>query len=52
VVYGRGNEFEYEARPADILRTLKGVSGLKGVSEAQIAEITTNNALKFFGLKG
>ena len=52
VIYGRGNEFEYEARPADVLRTLKGVSSLKGVSEAQIAEITTDNALKFFDLKG
>lgn len=51
VVYGRGNEFEYEAKPADLLRTLKGVAGLKGVSEAQIAEVTTNNALRFFGLQ-
>ena len=51
VVYGWGNEFEYEAKPADLLRTLKGVAGLKGVSEAQIAEVTTNNALRFFGLQ-
>ena len=51
VVYGRGGEFEYEAKPADLLRTLKGVAGLKGASEAQIAEVTTNNALKFFGLQ-
>ena len=51
VVYGRGNEFDYEAKPADLLRTLKGVAGLKGVSEAQIAEVTTNNALRFFGLQ-
>ena len=51
VVYGRGDEFEYEAKPADLLRTLKGVAGLKGASEAQVAEVTTNNALKFFGLQ-
>ena len=50
VVYRRGSEFEYEARPADVLRALKGAAGLKGVSEAQIAEVTTNNALKFYGL--
>lgn len=51
VVYGRGDEFEYEAKPVDLLRTLKGVAGLKGASEAQVAEVTTNNALKFFGLQ-
>lgn len=51
VVYRRGSEFEYEARPADVLRALKGAARLKGVSEAQIAEVTTNNALKFYGLQ-
>jgi len=51
VVYRKGSEFEYEARPADVLRALKGAAKLRGVSEAQIAEITTNNALKFFGLQ-
>lgn len=51
VVYRRGSEFEYEARPADILRALRGAARLKGVSEAQIAEVTTDNALKFFGLQ-
>ena len=51
VVYRMGSEFEYEARPADVLRALKGAARLKGVSEAQIAEVTTNNALKFYGLQ-
>ena len=51
VVYRRGSEFEYEAKPADVLRALKGVARLKGVSEAQIAEVTTANALRFFGLQ-
>ena len=51
VVYRRGSEFEYEAKPADVLRALKGAARLKGVSEAQIAEVTTANALRFFGLQ-
>jgi TatD DNase family protein len=51
VVYRRGSEFEYESKPADILRTLRGVAGLRGVSEAQIAEVTTDNALRFFCLQ-
>ena len=50
VVYRRGTEFEYEARPADVLKVLKGVSALRGIDEAQIAKITTDNALKFFSL--
>jgi len=52
VVYRLGSEFEYEARPIDVIRVLKGTASLKGVSEAQIAEVTTNNALKFYGLPG
>jgi len=50
VVYGRGREFEYTSRPADIARTLPSVADLKGVSQAQIAAITTQNALNFFRL--
>lgn len=50
VVYRRGTEFEYQSSPADIIRSLRGAAELKGVSEAQIAEVTTANALKFFGL--
>ncbi len=51
VVYRRGSEFEYESRPVDIQRALLATAGLRGVSEAQIAEITTGNALDFFGLQ-
>lgn len=51
VIYRRGSESEYEARPADILKTLRAVAGLKGMSEVQIAEITSDNAVKFFGLQ-
>jgi len=50
VVYRRGTEFEYESRPAHILRALSGVSRLRDIDEAQVAEVTTDNALKFFGL--
>ena len=50
VIYRSKSESEYESRPADVLRVLKGVSELKGISEAQIAEITTQNALDFLGL--
>lgn len=50
VVYRRGTEFEYESRPAHVLRVLKGVSALTGMDEVQIAEVTTGNALRFFGL--
>lgn len=51
VTYRWGSESEYEARPADILKTLRAVAGLKGMSEVQIAEITSDNAVKFFGLQ-
>jgi len=50
VVYGRGREFEYESSPADVVRSLRGAAGLKGMSEAQLAEVTTENAMRFFGL--
>ena len=51
VTYRKGSELEYQAEPAHILKVLTGVAKLKGVSEAQIAELTTDNALKFFGLQ-
>ena len=50
VVYRRGSEFEYEAKPADVLRVMRGVARLTGISEAQIAEVTTRNAQEFFCL--
>ena len=51
VVYGRGREFEFESRPADVLRSLKGAARLRGLPEAQIAEETTVGALKLFSLQ-
>ena len=48
VVYGRGRELEFEARPADVLRVLKGVAGLRGLNETEVAELTTGNAVRLF----
>jgi len=50
VVYQRGSENEFESSPADVIRSLKGAALLKGVGEAEIAEITTENAVRLFGI--
>jgi TatD DNase family protein len=50
VVYARGREGEFTAGPADVVRSLKGAAALKGVSEAELAGITTENASRLFGL--
>lgn len=50
VTYRRGTEFEFEARPAHVLRTLQGAAQLRGIEESQLAEITTGNAVRFFNL--
>ncbi len=52
VVYGRGREFEFESRPADVLRSIKGAAQLTGISEAKVAEETTANAINLFSLWG
>ena len=36
--------------PVDILRSLKAVAELKNVSQEEVAQVTTNNAIKFFNL--
>jgi TatD DNase family protein len=51
VVYARGRESEFTAMPADVTRSLKGAAALKGVSEAEIAEKTTENASSLFRVK-
>jgi TatD DNase family protein len=51
VTYRRGTEWEFESRPADLQCVLRGVAELKGLPEAQIAEVTTGNALKFFNVQ-
>ena len=50
VTYGRGSEHEFTASPADVSRSLRGAAVLKGVSEAEIAETTTKNAERLFGI--
>lgn len=51
VAYRQAGQSEYRSRPVHILRALRGVCRLRGTDEAQIAEVTTHNALKFFGLQ-
>jgi TatD DNase family protein len=50
VTYARGRENEFQASPADVLRSLKGAAALRGISEAELAEITADNASRLFGL--
>lgn len=50
VVYQRGRANEFESSPADVLRSLRGAAALKGVSEEEIAEVTTENAVRLFGI--
>jgi TatD DNase family protein len=50
VVYQRGSENEFTASPADVVRSLRGAAALKGIDEAELAEVTTANALKLFGI--
>ena len=40
----------FTAEPADVVRTLRAVAKLKGLSEAEVADATTENALKLFGI--
>lgn len=43
----------YEGRrsePADVVRTLQAVAGIKQIAEEQVAKVTKKNAVGFFGL--
>jgi Tat protein secretion system quality control protein TatD with DNase activity len=40
-----------KAEPADVFKTLEAVAKIKGVKKEDVAEITTENALKFFDLE-
>jgi TatD DNase family protein len=51
VVYARGRAGEFKASPADVVRSLKGAAVLKGLSEEEIAEKTTENAKRLFGIR-
>ena len=50
VVYRRGTELEYQSTPACVIRSLIGAAILKGVRDAELAEITTENARGLFGI--
>ena len=50
VIYGRGRESEFRAEPADVARSLKGAAILKGLSEEEVAAVTTENAERLFGI--
>jgi TatD DNase family protein len=52
VVYARGREGEFQSRPADAVRSLRGAAALRGMSEAEMAEITMENAGRLFGIGG
>ena len=45
-----GTELKWRAVPADTLRTLKAVAEMRGASAQELAQTTTNNAIKFFDL--
>jgi TatD DNase family protein len=48
VTYGR--ETRYESRPSDIIRALGAVAQVKGLGRGVVAEQTTENAVRLFGL--
>jgi TatD DNase family protein len=50
VTYGRGSDHEFIAMPADVRRSLKTAAELKGLTEAELAALTTTNAEKLFGI--
>lgn len=50
VTYARGRENEFQASPADVVRSLRGAAALRGISEAEMAEMTTGNAERLFGI--
>jgi len=48
VYYGRENR--YRSAPADVLRSLRAAAAIKGISEEELAETTTENARRLFAL--
>jgi len=50
VTYGRGSESQFEARPADLRRSLSASALLRNTSEDLIATATSANASELFGL--
>lgn len=50
MTYGRGTAIEFVSRPADAVRSLKCAAELKVLSEAEVADATTENARALFSL--
>jgi len=50
VTYRRGTPQEYRSGPADVRRVLAELVRLRGESEAELAAITTANAVRLFGI--
>jgi TatD DNase family protein len=50
VVYARGKENEFKSSPADVVRSLRGAAVLRGMSEEEMAKVTTENARRLFGI--
>ncbi len=40
------------SEPADVVRTLQAVARIKQIPETEVAKVTTENAVRFFGLEG
>jgi TatD DNase family protein len=51
VVYALGRVGEFISSPSDVKRSLKGAAALKGVSELEMAAVTTENARRIFGVE-
>ncbi len=51
VRYRQGAEAVFEARPADVRRSLTATAALKDLAEDEMAAATTMNAVKLFGLR-
>jgi len=51
VTYHPAENAGYTAMPVHVMRSLSGAALLKGVSDADVAEVTTENAFDFFGLQ-
>jgi TatD DNase family protein len=49
VVYARGRSNEFKSSPVDVMRSLRGAARIKGLSEKELAEATTENARRLFG---
>jgi Tat protein secretion system quality control protein TatD with DNase activity len=50
VTYRRGTEFEFDSRPADVVRTLDAISEIKNIDRVTAAKITLENAVRLFNL--